>query len=153
MHRTKSKKTDIELVLSLLNRILPKQPGHDANPCMLGKHLRMSIVFVGKPEIVLRYGAKPYISYINRVAVDDRIDTFFILARGNRNISVANEVVHTLQETENFRELDHYEDDEILEGKRIRSSYSYLRVNRSNGASKNSPVPADEPMAYSQCKA
>jgi len=75
----------------MLKRISEKEKGKDVDPTFLKNNIRVSIIFVARPEKVTANRTKPYLDVVNS-KLKKSVHTFYIFARGDRNISFAKSV-------------------------------------------------------------
>jgi hypothetical protein len=81
-------KQETKDLLQMLEKLAEKKKGEDINTTLQKKNISMTVVLVGRPEVVASYGIDPYIKWINR-CLENGIRTIHILARGKVNIIVA----------------------------------------------------------------
>lgn len=77
--------------IKMLERLVRKRPGIDITPDYNGKFIKCSIVLVAKYEAYLLKGIRPHLNFINN-SIKKGIKTFYICARGDKNISIAKEI-------------------------------------------------------------
>jgi hypothetical protein len=85
---TNAIKQETKDLLQMLEELAEKKKGEDINTTLQKKNISMTIVLVGRPEVVASYGIDPYIKWIDK-CLENGIRTIHILARGKVNISVA----------------------------------------------------------------
>jgi hypothetical protein len=85
---TNAIKQETKDLLQMLEKLAEKKKGEDINTTLQKKNISMTIVLVGRPEVVASYGIDPYIKWIDK-CLENGIRTIHILARGKVNISVA----------------------------------------------------------------
>jgi len=78
-------------IVNVLQRINFKRK-HEDIPLVYGDTIKIAFVLVGRPEIVARYGGKPYAERIRYLAKCD-VKRVYVLAKGMRNIDAAKEAV------------------------------------------------------------
>ncbi len=122
---------DFEQFLNSLRSLLFKQRGQDVDLNAITKNFGMAVVLIGRPEVVSIYGYKPYLRYICMTAKKGNVNVFYLLARGTRNISIANEVAERLRGTELFNETSRYES-EIRKSKPVKYIFIRLRIEENN---------------------
>jgi hypothetical protein len=105
--------------LSFLRRVNDKTPREDINPSFGFKDVNISIVFVGRHEVVNRFSHYPYVSFI-REASKKGVRIFYILARGRINSEIAQYVVGELEKENIVKTSDDYSDEEPYKGKRVK---------------------------------
>jgi hypothetical protein len=81
-------KQESKELLKILERLVEKKKGEDINTTLQKKNISMTVVLVGRPEVVASYGIDPYVNWIDK-CLDNGIRTIHILARGKMNITVA----------------------------------------------------------------
>jgi len=65
-----------------LDRIANKEHGEDIDPTFYGRSIRMSLVYVARPEVIAAHGFSPYIRWINECQKKD-ISTVYICGLGH----------------------------------------------------------------------
>lgn len=100
---------DFELFLAKFRQLLFKRQNQDIDPSIITESLRMAVVLVGRPEVVLNHGCMPYLRYICGAFKKHNINIFYLLARGNCNITIANEVAEELERTKVVEETDRFQ--------------------------------------------
>jgi hypothetical protein len=95
--------------LQILERLAEKKKGEDINTTLQKKNISMTVVLVGRPEVVASYGIDPYVKWIEK-CLDNGIRTIHILARGKMNISVARVVAGYFS---NSMKIEKIEDERI----------------------------------------
>jgi hypothetical protein len=113
----------------LLKRIAEKERGTNVDPTFIKQNIRVAIILIARPENV-NLGPGIYLR-----AIEDRIkksvNTFYIFARGNKNIDFAKQVVSICKDK--FKELSkgHEEDFSTkLQNGTIVKSYCAIFYNR-----------------------
>ena len=99
---------DISKIVHLFFRIAKKKKRQNVDPEYIGKYLTTSVVLVGRPEVVSKWGSKPYINYIKR-ASRKGVDVFYVLASGVANSLIAKDVTEELRKTREFEVIQCYE--------------------------------------------
>lgn len=113
----------------LLKRIAEKERGVDVDPTFARQNIRMAVILVARPENV-DLGPDMYIRAI-RDRINKSIKTFYIFARGERNIEFAKGVVSTC--TDKFKELSKGHEETFptkLQDGTIMKSYCAIFYNR-----------------------
>lgn len=118
---------NFEQFLNSFKRLLFKQRGQNVDLNTITKNFGMAVVLIGRPEVVMKYGYKPYLRYICRTAKKGDVNIFYLLARGDLNISIANEVAKKLKGAKIFNETNRYES-EIRESKPVKYILIRLRI-------------------------
>lgn len=108
--------------IKFLQEINAKKTGEDINLTFKRGDITLAIILIGQLETMYRseYGHEPYVSYI-KYAVEEGVKTFYILARGNINCLIANEVVLQVTDREQYLEkTNEYHDEIEYNGKKVR---------------------------------
>jgi hypothetical protein len=111
---------DIVCLVDLLFRLCTKKRNSKINLEGRGRYFNTSIVLIGRHELVRDFGAFPYINYITR-AMQDGITSFFILAKGETNVQIAQSVVaqlssrNSIQVTNSCIEKLEYENNKLVD--------------------------------------
>jgi len=85
----------------LLKRIAEKERGVDVDPTFIKQNIKMAVILIARPENV-DLGPNIYLRAI-KDRIKKSITTFYIFARGDRNIEFAKRVVSVCEK--NFKEL------------------------------------------------
>lgn len=85
---TDTVKQETKDLLQMLEKLAEKKKGEDINTTLQKKNISMTVVLVGRPEVVASYGIDPYTKWIDR-CLNNGIRTIHILARGKVNVIVA----------------------------------------------------------------
>lgn len=112
----------------LLKRIAEKERGVDVDPTFIKNNIRMTVIMVARPENVNH--AQLYTNAV-RKRLKNGIRTFYLFARGDRNIEFAKSVTNTCK-TE-FQELALIHEEEFtskFQDGRLTSSYCAIMHNR-----------------------
>jgi hypothetical protein len=129
----------LEALLNLLDKLAAKERGVDVlphgSPSLLEPDISLSIVLVGRPEMVKR-GAGPYISYIKR-ALREEVDTLYLLAQGRRNVDVATRVCESLARGGAVRETLRLEAEVHTDGRTAPSILICLEPPEASGLSQS----------------
>jgi hypothetical protein len=99
-----AKRETMDLLL-VLEKLAEKKKGEDINTTLQKKDISMSIVLVGRPEVVASYGIDPYTRWIDK-CLDNGIYTIHILARGKVNIMVARMVTQNFKDSMKIEEVE-----------------------------------------------
>jgi len=94
-------------IVEFLRRLSTKKKGEKV-PTIYEGNVRIAFILVGRPEVVQRHGARPYVDYINSLS-NENIDRVYILAKGPANIRVAQEVVARTRSL--FRKIEQFPPD------------------------------------------
>ncbi|MBA7491869.1 hypothetical protein ES702_02417 [subsurface metagenome] len=100
---------EFALFLRKFKQLLFRKSGRNVDISVITENLKMTVVLIGRPEIVRKYGYTPYVRYICKAFQKENINTFYLLAGGDLNIAVTNQVVQRLTETEVVKETNRYE--------------------------------------------
>jgi len=122
---------NFEKFLDSIKGVLFKQRGQDVDLNTIIKNFGMAVVLIGRPEVVMNYGYKPYLRYICRTFKKENINIFYLLARGDINISIANKVVKELKRTKIVNETNRYES-EIAESKPTKHILIRIQIKENN---------------------
>ena len=86
----------------VLERLSRKRRDKDIYPDYNGKFIKCSIVLVARPETYLLRGIQPWLNLINNLSKKG-INTFYVSAIGDENISIAQEVANAYGESKEIK--------------------------------------------------
>jgi len=112
-------------LINFIHRVSMRQHGEATNN--ISKDFRLSIVFIGRSEIIkrYRYGYEPYINYIKH-AIEEGIEIFYVMARGRLHTFIANLVANELENQKKVIVTDRYIDKVNYNGSTIDVAYFRL---------------------------
>lgn len=123
----KQRSRDIEAVMEMLSRLFQKDQGEDVDTTALGERLRMAVVLVGRRQVIADRGPNLYLSYIKKAYEERKIDRFFLLSAGEKNMSVAENVAEILHESGLYRIVDRYREQDDDGTNKRNAGYIYLK--------------------------
>lgn len=111
--------------ITFLHKACTKDAGEKAQ--LTYEPLKLAIVLVGRSEIVRQcyYGYEPYLHYIQG-AIKEGINTFYVLAKGALNTTIADIVSRLLEEQKLVKVTDRYIDE--VEDNRKLASVACIRL-------------------------
>ena len=74
--------------------------------CFIGRNIFVGVILVSNLETYRKYGTSPYIQRIKMLA-SKGVETFYLLARGQNQISILNEIRNCNKKDANFQELNY----------------------------------------------
>lgn len=98
-------KEETKKFLEFLEKIATKGRGVDVPLHFEGNRIRTSLVLIARPEVRDLYGVDPYLSAV-KTSVEKGINSIYILAAGELNITAAKLVVKQLENSEEIKKIE-----------------------------------------------
>jgi len=87
---------EIKRFINFLIEVYSKRREERINLDFRGNCIKLAIVFVGRKEVLLKYGIQPYIRRILYL-IKDNIPVIYVLARGMINVLIAREMIREIK--------------------------------------------------------
>jgi hypothetical protein len=98
-------KQETKDLLQMLEKLAVKKKGEDINTTIQERNISMTIVLVGRPEVMASYGIDPYTKWID-TCLENGIHTIHILARGKVNIGVAHIIAEHFSDSMKIEKIE-----------------------------------------------